>query len=108
MRSLNSPVSPGGLFGPAIEGFAEHVTAAQKSSQALQHFLPKHFNSAAVPSHHKPVPTQHPAKPAPPAACSVSKSKPRQCSRSTKRYPFPKYQNPWPKVALDLVPQVSS
>ncbi len=29
---LNSPVSPTGLFGPAVEGFAERFIAAQKSS----------------------------------------------------------------------------
>ncbi len=32
---LDSPVSPNGLFGPAVEGFAERFTAAQKSSQAM-------------------------------------------------------------------------
>ncbi len=74
----------------------------------MQHFLPKRSSSAAAPSHPKPVPTQHPVKPAPPAACTVSKPKTRQSSHSTRRYPFPKHQDPWPKVALDPVPQVSS
>ncbi len=32
---LDSPVSPTGLFGPAVEGFAERFTVAQKSSQAM-------------------------------------------------------------------------
>lgn len=32
---LDSPVSPTGLFGPAVEGFLECYTAAQKSSQAV-------------------------------------------------------------------------
>lgn len=31
---LDSPVSPTVLFGPAVEGFAETFTTAQKSSQA--------------------------------------------------------------------------
>ncbi len=33
---LDAPVSPTGLFGPAVEGFAEHFTEAQKSSQAMR------------------------------------------------------------------------
>ncbi|ROL49022.1 hypothetical protein DPX16_16637, partial [Anabarilius grahami] len=44
---LDSPVSPTGLFGPAVDGFAERFTAAQKSSQAMQHFLPKRSSSSA-------------------------------------------------------------
>ncbi len=32
---LDSPVSPTGLFGPAVDGLAERFTAAQKSSQAM-------------------------------------------------------------------------
>ncbi len=32
---LDAPVSSGSLFGPAVEGFAEHFTEAQKSSQAM-------------------------------------------------------------------------
>ncbi len=31
---LDAPISPSGLFGPAVEGFAEHFTEAQKASQA--------------------------------------------------------------------------
>ncbi len=40
---LDAPVSSGCLFGPAVEGFAECFTEAQKSSQVMQHFLPKPF-----------------------------------------------------------------
>ncbi|KAL1254849.1 hypothetical protein QQF64_012910 [Cirrhinus molitorella] len=63
---LNSPVSPSGLFGPAVEGFAECFTVAQKSSQAMRHFLVKHSSSssAAALSRPKAVPTQQPTKPA--------------------------------------------
>ena len=32
---LDVPVSPSSLFGPAVEGFRERFTAAQKSSQAM-------------------------------------------------------------------------
>ncbi|KAL0147865.1 hypothetical protein M9458_056824 [Cirrhinus mrigala] len=37
---LDAPISPTGLFGPSVEGFAERFSAAQKTSQAMQHFLP--------------------------------------------------------------------
>ncbi len=71
---LNSPVSPTGLFGPAVEGFAERFTAAQKSSQAMRHFLPKHSSSAAALNHPKMAPTQQPAKATPPAVQPPSPS----------------------------------
>ncbi len=48
---LDFPVSPTGLFGPAVEGIAERFTAAQKSSQAMRHFLPKRSSSAAASSY---------------------------------------------------------
>ncbi len=55
---LDSPVSPTGLFGPAVEGYTERFNVAQKLSQAMQHFLPK-------PDLRRPP---QPAKTAPPAA----------------------------------------
>ncbi len=55
------------MFGPAVEGFAERFTAAQKSSQAMQHFLPKRSSSAAASSRTKMAPAQQPAKATPPA-----------------------------------------
>ncbi len=64
---LDAPISPNGLFGPVVEGFAERFTEAQKASQAMQHFLPKRSSSTAASSHPKPAPTQQPAKPAPAA-----------------------------------------
>ncbi len=62
---LDAPVSSGSLFGPAVEGFAKRFTEAQKSSQAMQRFLPKRTSSSAVSSSPKPVATQQPAKPTP-------------------------------------------
>ncbi len=67
---LNAPVSSGSLFGPAVEGFAERFTEAQKSSQAMRHFLPKRTSSssaslASLSSRPKSVPTQQTAKLAP-------------------------------------------
>ncbi len=56
---------PSGLFGPAVKGFAERFTEAQKASQAMRHFLPKHSSPADVQSRPRTAPTQQPAKPAP-------------------------------------------
>ncbi len=62
---LDAPVSSGSLFGPAVEGFVERFTEAQKSSQAMQHFLPKRTSSSAASSRPRPSPTQQTAKPTP-------------------------------------------
>ncbi|KAL1272004.1 hypothetical protein QQF64_031020 [Cirrhinus molitorella] len=98
------------LFGPAVEGFAERFTAAQKSSQAMRHFLPKRSNSssAAVSSRPRTAPFTQPPKAAPPPPAVALKAEPRQRSRSARRYPFPKRQGPRPKIALDPAPPASS
>ncbi len=107
---LDAPISPSGLFGPAVEGFAERFTEAQKASQAMRHFLPKRSSSAAAQSRPKTALTQQPAKPAP----AVSAPQPartqqtRGRSRSARRHPFPKRLGPRPKIALDPAPPASS
>lgn len=73
---LDSPVSTTGLFGPAVEGYAECFTVAQKSFQAIRHFLPKCSSSAAASNRPKNVPTQHPTKPVPPVASTAPKPEP--------------------------------
>ncbi len=64
---LDAPVSSGSLFGPAVEDFAEHITENQKSSQAMQHFLPRRTSSSSASSRPRPAPTQQTAKPTPTA-----------------------------------------
>ncbi len=49
----------------AEKGFAERFTEAQKSSQAMRHFLPKRTSSSSASSRPRPAPTQHTAKPTP-------------------------------------------
>ncbi len=71
---LDAPISPNGLFGPAVEGFAEHFTEAQKLSQAMRHFLPKRSSSAAASGLPKSAPTKQPPKPAPAAAAATQPS----------------------------------
>ncbi|KAL0149536.1 hypothetical protein M9458_055063, partial [Cirrhinus mrigala] len=78
---LDAPVSPTGLFGPTVEGFAERFSAAQKRSQAMRHFLPKCSSSAAASGRPKSAPPQQPVKPAPAAAAALAqpaKPEPRQ------------------------------
>ncbi len=60
---LDPLVSSGSLFLPAVESFAEHFTEAQKSSRAMQDFLPKRTNSSSASSCPRPAPTQRTAKP---------------------------------------------
>ncbi len=58
-------VSSGSLFGPAVKGLTERFTEAQKSSQAMRHFLPKYTSSSAAYSRLRPAPTKQTAKPTP-------------------------------------------
>ncbi|KAL1279879.1 hypothetical protein QQF64_014479, partial [Cirrhinus molitorella] len=84
---LDSPVSPTGLFGPAVEGFAERFTAAQKSSQAM-------------------APSSQPPKTAPPPPAAASKPEPRQHRK--RRGPGPATAGPAPKLPrLNLLPSRS-
>ncbi len=55
-RFLDSPISQAGLFGEAVEDFAQQFSAAQKQTEAFRHILPR--RSAAVST--------------PPPACSPS------------------------------------
>ncbi|KAL1277248.1 hypothetical protein QQF64_023921 [Cirrhinus molitorella] len=38
---LNAPISQTGLFGDAVENFAQQFSAAQKQSEAIKHILPR-------------------------------------------------------------------
>ncbi|ROI16371.1 Cyclin-dependent kinase 10 [Anabarilius grahami] len=103
---LDAPVSPSGLFGPAVEGFTKRFTAAQKSSQAMRHFLPKRSSSASASSRPRPAPAQQ-TKPAP-STSQAAPPKDRQRSRSAKRSSFPRRQGPRPRIVLDPVTPKSS
>ncbi len=88
---LDAPISPSGLFGPAVEGFAERFTEAQKASQAMRHFLPKRSSPAAAQSRPRTAPTQQPAKPAPAVSAPqpARTQQPRGRSRSADATPPP-------------------
>ncbi len=85
--------------GPAVEGFAERFTEAQKSSQAMRHFLPKCTSSSSASSRPKSVPTQQTAKPAPttPEPRPPEGLRDRGLSSSVRRYNFTKCQGPRPR-----------
>ncbi|ROL53853.1 hypothetical protein DPX16_9553 [Anabarilius grahami] len=104
---LDAPVSPSGLFGPAVEGFTERFTAAQMSSQAMKHFLPKRSSSASAPSRPRPAPAQQ-TKSAPSASQAAPPKEHRHRSRSSKRTTFSRSQGPRPKIVLDPAPPKSS
>ncbi len=93
---LDAPISPSGLFEPAVKGFAERFTEAQKASQAMRHFLPKRSSPAAAQSRPRTAPTQQPAKPAPAvfAPQPARTQQPRGRSCSARRHPPPKRQGP--------------
>lgn len=102
---LDAPVSPCGLFGPAVEGFTERFTAAQKSSQAMRHFLPKRSTSA--PSRPRTAPTQHQSKPAP-STPQAAPPKEQHPARPTRRAKPPRRQGPRQRIVLDPTPSKSS
>ncbi len=107
---LDAPISPNGLFGPAVEGFAERFTEAQKASQAMRHFLPKCSSSAAAHSRPKTC-----ADLAAREACTCC-PRPSACQDSAdmralplcRRHPVPKCQGPRPRIVLDPAPPASS
>lgn len=94
MAFLDSPVSPKGLFGPAMDGFTEHFTEAQKTLQVLRHFLPKRPSSAAVSSRPKTATTQQYAKPAQPQPPPKPEPGLQQLPQVARNYPFPKRKVP--------------
>ncbi len=47
-RFLNAPVSQTGLFGDAVENFAQQFSAAQKQTEAIRHILPRRAAAAST------------------------------------------------------------
>ncbi|KAL1256765.1 hypothetical protein QQF64_012310 [Cirrhinus molitorella] len=48
VRFLNAPISQTGLFGDAVENFAQQFSAAQKQSEAIKHILPRRAAAAST------------------------------------------------------------
>ena len=75
-RFLDAPLSQVGLFGDAVESFAQQFSAAQKQTEAIRHILPRRTPAA---------PTRPPAADPPstrrrgrPSAASSAPAKPQQ------------------------------
>lgn len=100
---LDLPFYSKEFFGPAMDGFAERFTAAQKSLQAIHNFLPKRSSSVADSSCQKDPSSQKPAKSMQFLSHPQAKSKPglQQHPQTAKRHLFPKFQGPCPRVTLD-------
>ncbi len=47
-RFLNAPLSQTGLFGDAVENFAQQFSAAQKQTEAIRHILPRRAAAAST------------------------------------------------------------
>ncbi len=76
-RFLDAPISQAGLFGEAVEGFAQQFSAAQQQTEAFRHILP--WRSAAVST---PPPAAAPPsarrRGRPPAASTSAPARPQQ------------------------------
>ncbi len=103
MAFFDSPVSPKGLFGPAMDGFTERFTEAQKTLQALCHFLPKRPSSAAVSSRPKTATTQQSAKPAQPQPPPKPGAWDSTAAPGGQEAPLPEAHGPCPRVVLELL-----
>ncbi len=76
-RFLDSPISQAGLFGEAVEDFAQQFSASQKQTEAFRHILPR--RSAAVstpPPAAAPPPARRRRRP--PAASTSAPARPQQ------------------------------
>ncbi len=49
-RFLDSPISQAGLFGEAVEDFAQQFSAAQKQTEAFRHILPRRSAAVSTPT----------------------------------------------------------
>lgn len=100
---LDSPVSPSGLFGSAVEGFPQHFTEAQKSSQVMGHFLLKRFAPTRETGCQKPPPAQHtkPTSAQPQQQRAEPEVKRQRPARSASA---PRRRGPHPRITLDQAP----
>ncbi len=58
VQFLNAPVSQTGLFGDAVESFAQQFSAAQKQTEAIKHIMRRRKPAASTPAA-APQPARH-------------------------------------------------
>ena len=103
---LNAPLSPTGLFGPAVSGIVDCFSEVQKASQAMNLFLPRRSSSAAGRSSQPPARSSAQRPSRPPDSKQRQRGRPR--SRSTSQHRPPPPRGPRPKVTLKPEPAKSS
>ena len=105
---LNAPLSPTGLFGPAVSGIVDRFSEVQKASQAMNLFLPRRSSPAAGRSQAQPPARSSTQRSSRPPSASQRRQGGRPRSRSTSRHRPPPPRGPRPKIALKAEPAKSS
>ena len=103
---LNAPLSPTGLFGPAVSGIVDRFSEVKKTSEAMNLFLPRRSRPAARRPSDQPAQSsaQRPARP--PSSQRRQGGRPR--SRSTSRARPPPPRGPRQRIAVKPEPPKSS
>ncbi len=76
-RFLDSPISQAGLFGEAVEDFAQQFSAAQKQTEAFRHILPRQSAAVSTPPPAAAPPSAR-RRGRPPAASTSAPARPQQ------------------------------
>ncbi len=76
-RFLDSPISQAGLFGEAVEDFAQQFPAAQKQTEAFRHILPRRSAAVSTPPPAAAPPSAR-RRGRPPAASTSAPARPQQ------------------------------
>ncbi len=76
-RFLDSPISQAGLFGEAVEDFAQQFSAAQKQTEAFRHILPRRSAAVSTPPPAAAPPSAR-RRGRPPAASTSAPARPQQ------------------------------
>ena len=105
---LNAPLSPTGLFGPAVSGIVDRFSEVQKASQAMNLFLPRRSSPAAGRSQAQPPARSSTQRSSRPPTTSQRRQGGRPRSRSTSRHRPPPPRGPRPKITLKSEPAKSS
>ncbi len=76
-RFPDSPISQAGLFGEAVEDFAQQFSAAQKQTEAFRHILPRRSAAVSTPPPAAAPPSAR-RRGRPPAASTSAPARPQQ------------------------------
>ncbi len=77
LRFLDAPISQAGLFGEAVEGFAQQFSAAQQQTEAFRHILPRRSAAVSTPPLAAAPPSAR-RRARPPAASTSAPARPQQ------------------------------